>query len=133
MAYTPNTNSFRVVSITHGAAPIPDPIGGSIDESVGWSETRPGTRISPAVALDSYGIDAVGKGTQRFTPIVRGTSATLTFTILDYVGSASGTVAVATMLAGDYHANFDSKPHVHSQHFKFNAGNTENFAAVSQT
>ncbi len=133
MAYTPNTNSFRVVSIVHGSTPIPDPIGGSIDESIGWAETRPGTRISPAVALDSYGCDAVGTGTQRFTPIVRGTSGTLTFTILDYAGSAAGTVAVATMLAGDYHANFSTKPHTHAQHFKFNAGNTENFAPISQT
>ncbi len=130
---TAQQNSFRVSAIAHGATNLPDPIGGSIDEKIEWAKNRPSTRLSPATALDGYDVDAVGECSMRFTPIVRGTKAALTFTVLEYDGSTTGTVAVSGMLAGEYHADFKSKPHTHSQHFTYDAANTELIAPISFT
>jgi hypothetical protein len=133
MSYTPLSETFRTVSITHGATSLPDPIGGSMDSQVGVSETRPGTRLSPTVAIDSFGVNAVAKCSMRFTPIVPGTYATLTFTLLEYDNSTTGTVACTEMLATDWHANFNTKPHEYEQHFVYSADNTENLAPISFT
>lgn len=133
MASTAQNNSFRVTGISHGAFDFPDPTGGSIDEEVSWSENRPAGRISPATVMDSYGCKAVAECSMRFTPIARGTKDDLTFTVLEYDGATSGTVTVADMLAGDYHADFNSKPAKHSQHFAYDAANTENLAPISFT
>lgn len=130
---TAASNSFRVSAIAHGATNFPDVTGGSIDEECVWAENRPSTRLSPATALDSYGYKAVAECSMRFTPIVRGTKATLTFTLLEYDGSTTCTVVATGALAGDYHADFNSKPHKHSQHFAYDAASTENIAPISFT
>lgn len=135
MASTAVQNSFRVASIVFsgGAFTFPDPIGGSVDEKIDWAKNRPSTRLSPATAMDGYDVDAVAECSMRFTPIVRGTTGSLTYSLLEYDGSTTGTVVVTGLLAGEYHADMKSKPHTHSQHFTYNAGNTENIAPVSFT
>ncbi len=126
-------NTFRVSTATHGGVTFADTIGGGIDEQMGWVDSMPGTRISPATAPDSFSYSAQVDCSQRFTPVVRGTKATLTFTLLEMDSATTGTVAAAGALAGEYHADFNSKPHKHSQHFKYDAGGSENIAPISFT
>lgn len=133
MAYTPLSNSFRVSTITHGGTSIGDPIGGNVDETVGTVNSMPGTRLSPATAIDSYKCTATAKSSLAFSPITRGTKATLTYTLLKYDGTTTGTFAVTNMIALGYKASFDEKPHKFSQEFEYSAGDTENLAPISIT
>jgi hypothetical protein len=129
---TPLSNTFRVVSITHNTSfTIPDPIDFGFDEDVGVTETRPATRISPTVAVDSYGLKAMGKGSKAFTPQVVGTKGTLAFVLLQYDSSTQTTVSIANMIALDTHGSGSGKPHTFEQHFIYSAGNTENTAPIT--
>lgn len=129
MSYTPTTDSFRVVSITHSSV-LPDPIGGSIDEAIGWVKARPGTRLAPATAVDTYDLSAVGRSQKAFTPIVRGTKHDLVFVVLQ-IGQGNATVTCSNMLAGAFKGNMNQKPHEWEQGFEYDSGDTENIAPVS--
>ncbi len=129
MADTPLSDSFRVTSIVHSIT-FGDTIGGSVDQRIGWVMSYPGARISPAVAADTFAMSAVARFQTAVAPVAPGTSNTLTFNLLK-IGQSSGTVACATMLAGEFHANFNTKPHEYEQHFEYSAGNSENLSPVS--
>lgn len=133
MSYTPVSNTYRVVSCSHGAFSYPDTIGGSVDEEIGQTDTYPGTRLSATSAIDSYKYRAVVECSHSFTPVVRGTKATLTFTLLEYDGSSTGTLVATNAIASEYHGDLNSKPHRHTQHFFSSAGNTEDLAPISVT
>lgn len=133
MTSTSQSNTFRVTDIGHGSFHFPDPIGGSVDEEIGTTDVRPSWRLSPAITIDSYGVMANARTSMRFTPVVRGTKADLTYSLLTYDGTNGGTVVVANMRAMAYKANFNEKPHGHGQDFKYDAGDTENLAPISFT
>jgi len=82
-------------------------------------ENRPGVTVTPdCVAIEKYDCTARVKFQGHATPIVRGTSDTLTYT-LEQFDAGTGTIAVATMLAGAVSWDFDSQPHTQSQEFKY--------------
>lgn len=84
-----------------------------------WIENRPGTDVTPGcVAIEKYDLTARVKFQGHATPVVRGTSDTLTYTLEQFDGG-TGTIALANMLAGAAGWDFDSQPHSESQEFKY--------------
>lgn len=131
MADTPCDNSYKIVSIAHGSTYMYDPLGGSYDETVDFFEHRPGTRVSPATAINSFGARATARYGLMATPIVRGTSGSLVFVVQQVDRSANNTITCASMMAGQVSISLDGQPHEMRQEFTFNAGNTENFAPLT--
>lgn len=133
MADAPQNDTFRVASIVGpGSTTFNDTIGGTIDETIGIVASRPGARLSPAACIDSYDCRCVARSAKRYTPIVRGTAGSFTFDVLE-IGGSSGSIVVANMVASEYHANLNVKPHEHEQHGFYNAGGTEDLAPISIT
>ncbi len=131
MADTPCDNSYKIVSIAHGITYMYDPLGGSYDETVDFFEHRPGTRVSPATAINSFSARAVARFGLMATPIVRGTTGNLVFIVQQVDRGANNTITAASMMAGAASVSFDGQPHEERQEFVFNAGNTENFAPLT--
>lgn len=133
MADSPSHDSFRVTSISGpGSTTFDDTTGGTIDETIGVVSSRPGARLSPASCIDSYDCRCVARSAKRYTPIVRGTAGAFVYDVLE-IGGSSGSISVANMVAGEYHANMNTKPHEHEQHGFYNAGDTEDLAPISVT
>ena len=130
MPDTPCNNSYRLVSIAHGATYFYDPLGASVDESVEFFEHRPATRISPALALNSYGLRVTARFGLMATPVVRGTSGTIVITAKQVDLSANNTITITGMLAGAASMSFDSPPHEQRQEFHYDAANTEAYAPI---
>jgi hypothetical protein len=131
MPDTPCDNSYRLVSLVHGSTYFYDPLGATVDESVEFFEHRPGTRISPALALDRYSLRCTFRCGYPITPITRGTSGTIVITAKQVDLGANNTVTLTNMLAGAASFSFDSSPHEMRQEFHFTAGNSENYAPIS--
>lgn len=129
MSYSPTTDSFRVESIDHSAS-IPDPIGGSIDEAIGYVKSRPGTRVAPATAMDSYDLSATARAQKAFTPITRGTKDDLTFVVFQ-IGAGTASITCTDMLAGAWKGNMNVKPHEWEQSFEYDSGDTETLDPIS--
>jgi hypothetical protein len=131
MNFTPNSDTFRTTDIS-GAINIPDPIGFTIDEAFGYVKSRPGDRISPATAYDSYDLAVTGRGAKPFTPATRAsaTPASISITVLE-IGQGSATFSIDTMLPGAFKANGNAKPHEFEQSAEFSAGDTENIDPIS--
>lgn len=131
MSFAPTLDTFRVSAINLcGALSLPDPIGGSVDTLIGWIKSRPGTRVSPATAPDSYDCSAVGICQTPFTPVAVGTKGTTTFT-LEKISGATFALALTGMLAGAYKARMSQKPHEFEQGCEYDAADTENLANIS--
>jgi hypothetical protein len=133
MSYTPTSDAFRVVSVLHGSYSFPDVVDWSYDEECPVAESRPGTRLSPSVVLDGYGLKAMVKTSQRFVPVTAGTKASLVITVLLFDGTTTGTITLPNMMALDGHGSGSSKPNNHEQHFVYDAGNVENISPISIT
>jgi hypothetical protein len=129
MSYTPTQDSFRVESIDHSAS-IPDPIGGSIDEAIGYVKARPGTRIAPATAMDSYDLAATARAGKAFNPITRGTKDDLVFVVFQ-IGQGTASITCADMLAGAFKGNMNTKPHEWEQAFEYDSADSENLDPIS--
>jgi len=115
MSVCQNTRVMSVIS--HGATEFAEPVGGGFDEDIEWDINRPGTAVAPeCVAIKSYGCTARARYQGHATPIARGTSNTLTFKLAQFLSTPASTtttdVAIATMLAGSNHGDYDSSPHV---------------------
>ena len=130
MPDTPCNNSYRLVSIAHGATYLYDPLGASVDESIEFFEHRPATRLSPAIAMNSYSLRATARYGLMATPIVRGTSASLVI-IAKQLDGGSTTITLVNMVAGAVSQSFDSPPHEMRQEFHYDAGNTEAYAPIT--
>ena len=132
MPFSPLSDTFRTSAISLCGTSLPDPIGFSIDEAIGAVESRPGTRVSPAVAYDSYGCMFVGRTVQGFTPVAHSNAApaTSSATLLDISG-ATHTIQVVTTIPWEFKANGNTKPHEFEQSAKYTAGNSENVNPVS--
>lgn len=125
------TNFFRLVSISH-ASSFDDPTGGSITETVTYLENRPGTRVSPALALDSYGAEGDVRFQGMSTPVTRGTKSDLTYTLKQIgIAGSTGTVTLKNTRAGAASFDFNSKPYNQSQKFHHDAEDTEDLAPIT--
>jgi len=120
-----------VVSIAHGATAFDDPLGGGYDENVEFFEHRPGTRISPATALNTFGYRATARFGLMATPVVRGTISGLVFTVKQVSGGANNTITAARAMAGAVSISLDAQPHEQRQEFVYDAANSENYAPLS--
>lgn len=130
MADFPSQDTFRVTGASLGGVSFDNTVGGSITETVTFLEDRPGARLSPASCIDAYGCVAEVKFQKPTTPAVRGTKASVTFNLKTISGS-SAQISVDNMLAGAYKADFNSKPHSHTQEATYDAGDAENLAPIS--
>lgn len=131
MPDTPCNNSYRLVSVAHGTTYFYDPLGASVDETVDYFEHRPATRISPALALNSYGCRVTVRFGLMETPVVRGTSGSIVIVAKQVDLGANNTITITNMLAGACSMSFDSPPHEQRQEFHYTAGNTENYAPIT--
>ena len=131
MPDTPCNNSYRLVSIAHGATYLYDPLGASVDESIEFFEHRPATRLSPAIAMNSYSLRATARYGLMATPIARGTEASLVIVAKQVDLGANNTITLVQMQAGAVSQSFDSPPHEMRQEFHYNAGNTEAYAPIT--
>ena len=125
--------TFRVSSVTHGSAPIVNAIGGNVDESIDHVDAIAGTRITGPSAIDKYSYDATVEALGPFSPIVRGTIATLTFNLLEMDSVTPGSIICSNAMAMAWKSDLNSKPHKCSQAFRYSPGHTENFAPISVT
>lgn len=129
MAITTAQNSYKIVSVTHGANTYYQPVGGSLQESVDWSENRPDVSVSAsAVAANTYDLTGRVRFEGMQTPVAIGTKAALTFTLLEYAGT-NATVVIASsasqgMLAGPSGYEFDSAPYTQTTDFKYQGTTT---------
>ena len=124
-------NTFRITSITHGATTLAQPVAFTIRENITWIKNFPGVRTAPCTALDRYELSATGTYQGHATPIVRGTSATLTGTLYQWDGG-SNAYAITTMLAGAFSLNArNSSAAEASQDFEYNSGSSDNLAPIS--
>jgi len=130
MSYNPLSDTFRTESVSVCGTSLPDPTGFSVDAATGWVESRPGTRISPATALDSFSVSAIGRCSQCFNPPTPGTSGNFV-AVLFKIGSGTGTLTVANMLAGEFKANGMQKPHEFEMGCRYNAGDSEDLDPIS--
>lgn len=121
----------RLVSIAHGAVSFGSPIGGGLQETIGYIMNRAGTRKSACVSMDEYDLEGRAKFRELRTPIVRGTQDALVYTIQKLDESGNVTVTAANMIAGANGMQFDSAPFDQEANFKYNAGNVEAFAPLS--
>ena len=122
----------RIASISHGGTTLASPHGGSITEQVVPGESRPGTRKSPCAYIKEYALRAIAIFGEMVTPIVRGTTATLTYTIQDMAESSNITIAVATMMMLNASFDFNSEPEYKQQYeFSYNPGDSENIAPIT--
>lgn len=127
-----STNCKRIVSIQHGGSDVVlDCVGGNIQEDITWGETTPGIRKAAAVWLDKYTADAEGKGQGFVTPIVRGTNATLKFTLENIAGAVNKYVQITKMLAGAVGFDFNSAPYTQGQKFKYDSADADDLAPIS--
>lgn len=124
-------NADKLISITHtGAGTMAQAVGGSITETVTWSENRPANAVAPeCVKMDTYDCTARARFQGLVTPSTKGTSSTLTFNIEEFDAGA-GSVAVATMLNGAVSFDFDSRPFTQMVDFKY-IGTSTNPITVS--
>lgn len=112
-------NAKRISDISHGLTSLAQPVGGGVTETVDWIENRPGTSTAPeCAAIDRYDCTARAVFQGLVTPIARGTSATLTYSLEEFDGGTA-TVAVANMLAGASSFDFDTPPYRQTQEFKY--------------
>ena len=130
MSYTPTHDTFRTESISLCGTSLPDPTGFSVDVAIGWVESRPGTRISAATALDSFSVSCIGRTSQAFNPVAPGTSGNFVV-VLFTIGQGTGTLTVSDVLAGEFKGNGNQKPHEFEQGARYNAGDTENLSPIS--
>ena len=125
------TNTVKIQSIAHGADTFDEPTGGDFDENVVIGENRPGTRIAPCVWLDQYGLRARAAWQGWQTPVVRGTKASLVYTLLQTNGSSTTTVTLANMVAGSSGGDMNSAPHKQTQELVYDSGTSDNYAPIS--
>ena len=117
---TISQNTYRIVSVTHSSTTITQPVGGSIVERCEWLDNRPDIVVAPgATALNLYDLTASVRYEGLVTPGSIGTKATLTFTLEQFSGATTATVAVLNMLLGASHYDFDSQPHTETTEFKY--------------
>jgi len=118
-------NADKIISIVHtGAGTMAQPVGGSITESVTWSENRPGNAVAPeCVKIDTYDCTARARFQGLVTPSSKGTSANLVFTLEEFDGG-SATVTVADMLNGAVEVDMDSRPYSQIVNFKYKGSST---------
>ena len=120
----------RITSITHGAVTLGQPIGGSVRESVTFKLDRPSTRKAPCASMDEYDLTATARFEDLVTPIVRGTSATLTYT-LQQMDETTMTVAITAMRMGGSEIDMDAPIHNQTYTFQYDSADSENFAPVT--
>ena len=130
MADLPSSDTFRVTGASLGGVAFDNTIGGSITETVTFLEDRPGARLSPASCIDAYGCVCEVKFQKPTTPAPRGTKDVCSFALKTISGSAA-TISVANIAAGAYKADFNSKPHSHTQEGTYDAGDAEELAPIS--
>ncbi len=131
MPDTPCNNSYRLVSVAHGSTYFYDPLGATVDETVEFFEHRPATRISPALAMNSYGLRVTVRFGLMATPVVRGTSGSIVIVAKQVDLGANNTITITQMLAGACGMSFDAPPHEQRQEFHYDAANTEAYAPIS--
>lgn len=130
MSYTPNSDTFRTVSIDACGTDLGDPVGGSIDSTVEFIRNRPGTRISPSIAMQSFDVNCVGKYQTQQNPVTPGTMGDFVITVLTIDGNPIA-VTCSDCMAGGTKMDFSSEKHVNSFDCTFNAGDTENLSPIS--
>ena len=128
-------NVYMLNSISHGANTLDSPVGGQIQEQITFLENRPGNRVCPVLAIQSYGVQAGVKFQDMETPIVRGTKETLTFTCkkVDHDGGGTKAVAVTNMRAGGVGFDFNTPPFAQTQDFVYDSGASDDLAPISVT
>jgi hypothetical protein len=116
----------RVVSIAHGAVNFASPYGGNIQESVEFAEVRPGTRKAPCLYLRAYSLRASARWGELVTPIARGTSASLVFTLQKVGESGNIVITLVNMRAGAAAYDVDADPvFVQNMEFHYDSGDTD--------
>lgn len=125
-------NYYRIESITHNGATIcEDALGFDAQETVEFAENTPGTRISPASALQKYSLSATAKSAQFALPVVRGTIGSLVVTMTPYSRGTGKAVTYTKMRAGAVGDDMNSAPFSRKQEFRYDAGDTEDIAPIS--
>ena len=122
----------RITSIAHGANGFIEPFGGSINETVDFAEVRPGVRKAACIYVRGYSCKAEAEWGVFETPVVRGTSASLVFT-LQQVGEVSATtVTLTNARAGAASFDMSSDPvYKQKQEFMHDSGDTDDLAPIS--
>ncbi len=130
----PSQDTFRVAAAACGENFV-DPIAVTITETTKDVESRPGTRLSAAITLDEYGCEATVEYQKAMSPLSKTQADTdLTFTLLDMSAPGGGSTVngvVSSMQVREYNLDTKTKPHVHTQKLKFNAGDSENLNPIS--
>jgi len=126
-------NLYRIVTIKHGSTDVvTECTGGSITEEVTFRENRPGTRKSPCIAIDSYGMRCDAEGSGFTTPIVRGTKAALTYTLENFANATTSTVVASNVRAGAARFDFNASPAFkQGQEFVYDAADSESLAPIA--
>lgn len=119
-------NADKLISIVHsGVGTMAQPVGGSIDEEVTWSDNRTGNDVAPTCTkMDTYNCNAEARWQGLATPGAKGTNATLTYTVEEF-DLGNGTIAVANMLNGAIGFDFNSRPFSQKCNFKYGGSSTQ--------
>lgn len=120
----------RITSIAHGATTLGQAIGGGVQESVTFVEDRPSVRKAPCLSVDQYGLTARAVFEDLVTPIVRGTKASLVYT-LQQMDEGTMTVTLVNMVMGAAGFQFDSAPHNEFYDFTYDSGDTDVIAPIT--
>jgi hypothetical protein len=121
----------RVASITHGGTGLGNPTDFSVDETVTFKLDRPSTRKSPCASMDEYDLTATATFRDLVTPIVRGTSGTLTIAVQKNDESGNVSISLVTMRMGAAKFTGPNPFTEEIYNFQFDAGNAENIAPIS--
>jgi hypothetical protein len=131
MSYSPTQDTFRIAEIDFCGTTLEDPIGGSVDVSMGWCKSRPGTRVSPAIAPDSFDMSCTAVTSKPFTPVSPTTpKADVTFT-LECIDLSTVDLTCSGMRAGAFKARMSQKPHEFEQSAEYDAADDENVDPIS--
>lgn len=126
-----DTDLKRIVSIAHGATTLANPTGGGYDESVSFGESRPSTRKSPCLWIDTYVCRAMAKFQSLVTPITRGTKASLVYTLQQIGEAANTTVTIINMRMGQSSMDYNTAPYTETYEFIHDAANSEDLAPIT--
>ena len=125
-------NTYRVASSTWNAVAFEDTVGGSVRRSVEHTETAPGTRQVPLLALRKVRVFATVIFTGLATPRTLNTIANISF-VLTKMGIVGGskTLTVNNVRAADDDIDMGSEPHRQSSVFAHDPQGTEDLVPTS--
>jgi hypothetical protein len=123
------TAGKRIASATHSGVTMNETIGGRITERTNWGENRPSTRVSPALWMEAYSLEAEVT-CQSVASETIGTKATLTINF-EEIGGTSGSCTISNMRLADVSYSGESAPYTFTCRFVYDAGSSENISPIT--